>query len=222
MSGARYVADLNLRESDSSKLPLFPYGRGWFVKAGVPSILNMKHSLVHTTSGEMIVILTSTGIIVCKRKSSMYVHVITQMVHDFFPDKVDCDARPCNELGMQHSEGEICPDCVFMTTSRQSQFQMDPLEIPTFRKQTMHFEMVCSIAHAIKVIQMFDRASISEGCKCLGWAFHIIPANEKSSNKTKIVLAPIVGALAVTIDQIRMYVMTQLAIAYMPEKPAMR
>jgi len=82
----------------------------------------------------------------------------------------------------------------------------------------MHFEMVCSVAHAIKVIQMFDRASISEGCKCLGWAFHIIPANEKSSNKTKIVLAPIVGALAVTIDQIRMYVMTQLAIAYMPEK----
>ena len=188
------------------------------VKTGVPSILNMKDSLVHTTTGDMIVILTSTGMIVCKRKSTMLVHEITQMVHDFFPDKVDCDARPCNEFGMQFSEGETCPDCLFMTTSRQPQFQMDPMEIPTFRKQAMHFEMVCSVAHAIKVIQMFDRASISEGCKCLGWAFHIIPTNEKSSNKTKIVLAPIVGALAVTIDQIRMYVMTQLAIAYMPEK----
>lgn len=188
------------------------------VRAGVPSILNMKDSLVHTTCGEMIVILTSTGIIVCKRKGSMYIHEITQMVHDFFPDKVDCDARPCDEFGMQHAEGIICPDCVFMTTCRQPHFIMESTDIPTFRKQAMHFEMVCNIAYAIKVIQMFDKASISEGCKCLGWAIHIIPANEKSSNKTKIVLAPVVGALSVTIDQIQIYVMTHLTIANMPVK----
>ena len=29
LSGASYVADLNLGESDSSKLPLFPSNRGW-------------------------------------------------------------------------------------------------------------------------------------------------------------------------------------------------
>ena len=187
------------------------------VKAGVPSILNMKDTLVHTTCGEMIVILTSTGIIVCKRKGSMHVHEISQMVHDFFPDKVDSDARPCNEFGQQHREEQICPDCVFMTTSREKHGQLESECTPCFRRQTMHFEMICSIAHAIKVIQLFDKAAISEGCKCLGWAMHIIPASEKSSNKTKIVLAPVVGTLSVTIDQIQMYVMTHLAIANMPE-----
>ena len=187
------------------------------IKAGVPSILNMKDSLVHTTSGDMIVILTSSEIIVCRRKGSMHIHEITQMVHDFFPDKVDIDARPCNEFGQQHPEENACPDCVFMTTSRERSFKLDSHDNPTFRKVTTHFEMVCSLAFAIKVIQLFDRAAISEGCKCLGWAIHIIFIAEKSSNRTKIALAPITGALSVTIDQIQMYVMTHLAIVNMPE-----
>ena len=187
------------------------------VRAGVPSILDITDSLFRTTSGDMIVILTSTGPIVCKRTGSLCVHEVTQMVHDFFPDKVDVDATPCNEFGHKHHEESICPDCVLMITGRSRSLDSASEDTPTFRRKGMHFEMTCNIAYAIKVIQLFDKAAISEGCKCLGWAIHIIPANEKSSNKTKIVLSPMCGALSVPTSQIQMYIMTNLTIANMPD-----
>lgn len=194
------------------------------IRTNVPSVLHVDDKAFYTTTNSIIIALTCEGPILLKRQSGLIIREVTKTLHEFFPEIVSNNLIVCDPLGIQHDQECTCPDIIIMRSKKEAMTENDHNQVlkikmlPSFTKENGYFKVKCTWSNAFKILRKYQSVGLIEGCKCLGWAVQILPTNGHDDGKILVQIAPLPGKLAVTQNQIEMYIATALSIAEFPEQ----
>ena len=194
------------------------------MRTNVPSVLHVKDEEFYTTANRIIVVLTSDGPFLLKRQEGLTVTEVIATVHQFFPEVVAENVVACDPIGFSHEGNSVCPDIVMIQPKKKvisdsHQTMMIPVKmLPIFTRENGHFKLKCTWTTAFKILRKYQAAGLIEGLKCLGWSLQIHPMPDHEESKILVQISPMHGRLAVTQNQIEMYIATILSLSEFPEQ----